>query len=235
MPHLPDLWQALHDALGGDQVAGRRLGDSYAKLVSEAFAGSSEAAFILNRMLDFGLGRPADQVECWAWIRWAGCGCLPVADLQLEGMIGEAFIFFLNYLPDNVRSDGDRWLNEQLKERGVQGYCASALLQLEGDGSEICIVGHWSSDGWEFKLETGSNRFSAIEETAKPPPETLIASWRMALKKLDCYPWCQLTPVSVHPEFQDRVWQARQRRTTKAGDIGRIAAWVDACGRRESL
>ena len=47
------------------------------------------------------------------------------------------------------------------------------------------------------------------------PERPWVATWRSALKQLDAYPWTQLYPLAVHPEFGDRVFKALQTRKKK--------------------
>jgi hypothetical protein len=53
-----------------------------------------------------------------------------------------------------------------------------------------------------------------------------VESWEGVLALLDQYPWHELYPVQVHPDFRGQVWAAVEERWRRRGDdFGRPDRW----------
>lgn len=88
------------------------------------------------------------------------------------------------------------------------------IVEVGAEGGSLTLYGIQSPDGWQFRAETNE---AALDDGDTPdlPARPWVATWRSALKQLDAYPWTQLYPLKVHPEFSDRVFKALQTRKKK--------------------
>lgn len=88
------------------------------------------------------------------------------------------------------------------------------IVEVGAEGGSLTLYGMQSPDGWQFRAETNE---AALDDGDTPdlPERPWVATWRSALKQLDAYPWTQLYPLKVHPEFSDRVFKALQTRKKK--------------------
>lgn len=88
------------------------------------------------------------------------------------------------------------------------------IVEVGAEGGSLTLYGIQSPDGWQFRAETNE---AALDDGDTPdlPERPWAATWRSALKQLDAYPWTQLYPLKVHPEFSDRVFKALQTRKKK--------------------
>jgi len=83
------------------------------------------------------------------------------------------------------------------------------------EGGSVTLYGIQSPDGWQFRAET--NEAALLDDEVMPTLQVRpwVATWRSALKQLDSYPWPELYPVEVHPDFRIRVFRALQARHKK--------------------
>lgn len=88
------------------------------------------------------------------------------------------------------------------------------IVEVGAEGGSLTLYGMQSPDGWQFRAETNE---AALDDGDTPdlPERPWVATWRSALKQLDAYPWTQLYPLKVHPEFSDRVFKVLQTRKKK--------------------
>jgi hypothetical protein len=81
-------------------------------------------------------------------------------------------------------------------------------------------------------LRTGLHRTKLLSASAPQRSSEVVNSWEAALRLIDRYPWHRLSPLTVHPEFCERVWVAvqerfgRDRRSTKDCQLER---WREPC------
>jgi hypothetical protein len=215
----------------GDVVSQGNLVDYLDELIALALSGSREAASALFKMYDLGLGVEKDCVQMWAWLRWAHDGCiaasenadaLSAAELDMK----PAFRFYLLTLDQSVKLKAEAYLSDKLAESG-HSSSYRPILSILGEGGSIDLEARWLPSGWEFTYGT---QFFCYESDQPAP----VASWRAALKLLDTYPWHQLYPGEIHPEFADQVWRAYQKRWVKTGGGQEHDHydWQVACGRR---
>ncbi len=96
------------------------------------------------------------------------------------------------------------------------------ILKVGSEGGSITLFGLQSPEGWTFELDRDESAvLELIEEDGLHPfPRLPLATWRGALKRLDQYPWAQLYPLEVHPEFRGRVCAALKTRQRKG-------VWID--------
>src|SRR5262245_43693818 len=63
----------------------------------------------------------------------------------------------------------------------------------------------------------------------------VVNSWEAALRLIDRYPWHKLSPLTVHPEFCERVWAAVQNRfgsDRRPEEDWRLERWRELCASR---
>ncbi|GIM48014.1 hypothetical protein DNHGIG_35630 [Collibacillus ludicampi] len=110
------------------------------------------------------------------------------------------------------------------------------IVGVAGEGGGISLLGIQTPDGWKYCRESNeSTRFDDLfdEGYASTNPlrnrSEIVNTWEEALKLLDRYPWAQLHPLKVHPEFQWKVWSEVLRRTRDFARNNRLQEWFDVC------
>ncbi len=89
------------------------------------------------------------------------------------------------------------------------------IVEVGAEGGSMTLYGIQSPDGWQLRVETNEAALLDEGDMADLPERPWVGTWRSALKQLDTYPWTQLYPLKVHPEFSDRVLKALQTRSKK--------------------
>jgi hypothetical protein len=125
-----------------------------------------------------------------------------------------------------------RAATEEIRSRLSQDANTSELaacrkiLEVGTEGGKVGIVGQPVQGGWLFRLqvdepvllwETGEN------DEIVTPQRNWCTTWKNVLKELDRYPWVQLHPLVVHPEFKERVISALRTREKKGAEV----CWPD--------
>lgn len=95
------------------------------------------------------------------------------------------------------------------------------IVEVGAEGGSLTLYGMKSPEGWQFRLESSEGGLLDEEDMLDVPQRPWVGTWRSALKQLDSYPWTQLWPLSVHPEFQVKVLKALQTREKK----GLVIEW----------
>ena len=119
-----------------------------------------------------------------------------------------------------------------------------AIVQVGGEGGSLTLYGVQSPAGWRFCASTseaalydeddvGEGDGQSYSPRALGTGRSWVTSWRSALKQLDTYPWPQLYPMAVHPEFSVRVFNALQLREKKGRRID-WWCWNKVLGRTSS-
>lgn len=94
------------------------------------------------------------------------------------------------------------------------------ILQAGAEGGDVTLIGRTTDAGtWAFARLTDDQTEalfgdSGVEITAPPAlkPEDWVDGWDGGLRLMDRYRWAQLYPLSVHPEFVERVRVAVEAR-----------------------
>jgi GTP pyrophosphokinase len=95
---------------------------------------------------------------------------------------------------------------------------ATELLTIYGEGVKIALYGISVAIGnWLYFVDTNDSTWELLEgdDALRPEPvpkRTLIRTLDAALEQLDRYPWIQLHPAFLHPEFVSEVGAAVQHR-----------------------
>jgi hypothetical protein len=85
------------------------------------------------------------------------------------------------------------------------------ILEVGADGGSIMLFGRKSGGGYLFTVTTNEVALLDDDEVYSSPSRPWVP-WEEALQQLDTYPWVQLYPLSVHPEFQSAVKAALKER-----------------------
>ena len=88
------------------------------------------------------------------------------------------------------------------------------LLKVGSEGGCIELLGLETDGSWRFRLATQETVIYDLlgedspHEAMKP---AWVDTWEAALALLDAYPWQELYPLAVHPQFQKLIYQAVSR------------------------
>lgn len=94
-----------------------------------------------------------------------------------------------------------------------------AIVELGAEGGSVLLYGIESPASWSFRVESTAVDLLDEEDDVALIGRPWVVTWRAALKQLDTYPWTQLVPLSVHPDFRTRVVKALQSRQKKGGPV----------------
>lgn len=87
------------------------------------------------------------------------------------------------------------------------------ILEVGADGGSVRIIGNSVDGEWRFRLETNESALADEDEDDNPAtPAMWFNTWRAVLKALDKYPWPNLYPLSVHPDFRQKIASALKAR-----------------------
>ncbi|MBY4595901.1 hypothetical protein [Ottowia caeni] len=98
---------------------------------------------------------------------------------------------------------------------GAEAGGKQIIVEVGSEGGSVTLHGVQSPEGWQFKVRTSEAALVDDEHMPDIPERPWVATWRSALKQLDGYPWTQLYPLAVHPDFRDKVFKALQTRKKK--------------------
>ena len=94
------------------------------------------------------------------------------------------------------------------------------VLEVGAEGGSVTLVGRENDDGeWRFAritIDQTEALFGEADVEVSPPPvlrpEDWVDGWEAGLTLMDRYPWVRLHPVTVHPDFVERVRVAVEER-----------------------
>jgi hypothetical protein len=101
------------------------------------------------------------------------------------------------------------------------------VLEVGAEGGSITLYGLRTNQGWVFSRKVIDQTPELIDEQSIATNSECVGPWEAALGLLDRYPWPRLYPISVHPEFRDRVWSAVQDKLD--GDEEALRRWRAIC------
>lgn len=122
----------------------------------------------------------------------------------------------------NTVCSGDKTLAEfkWVPVAGGKGE-KQVVVELGAEGGAVLLYGMESPEGWSFRVESTAVDLIDNEHDMALTERPWVATWRAALKQLDVYPWTQLVPLSVHPDFTTQIVKALQIRQKK----GLVVDW----------
>lgn len=108
------------------------------------------------------------------------------------------------------------------------------ILEVLAEGGSRVLYGLRQTDGWFFSLDYIDAVSPGLLMEAKNFPEKVVASISDALTLLDRYPWINLAPSMVHPEFRKEILNAVWAREAKSDATSRYHdRWVEKCAENE--
>jgi len=109
---------------------------------------------------------------------------------------------------------------------------SEVILKVGAEGGGINLYGRRGERGWSFSRNVIDQTPTLLDESAIEHTSKLVDTWPDALALIDKYPWHKLHPLTVHPEFRQKVLEAVIARFSSKGDTGsdRLADWNEICG-----
>ena len=112
------------------------------------------------------------------------------------------------------------------------------IVQVGAEGGSVTLLGMRDLDGkWHFMRKTNESTHSALLSEQEKEGISFATShgWvhtiADGLELLNQYPWHQLYPLRVHPEFQKSIYDAVHELTQTSGRVNMyICDWKIACG-----
>jgi hypothetical protein len=111
---------------------------------------------------------------------------------------------------------GEKW-----EPTPSQAASKQAILQVAAEGGSITLYGMRGAGWWRYRIETSESALDVDDEMPVVPKRPWVQSWHSALAQLDRYPWTQLHPWMIHPEFLGPIFEALQARKAE----GRVINW----------
>lgn len=94
----------------------------------------------------------------------------------------------------------------------------------------LILYGVRTNGGWVFQRNVVDQTPFMLDEAEIRHDSNFTDSWDEALSLLDEYPWRQMYPIKVHPEFREAVWAALQNPQLNGGRIRMLEQWKELCG-----
>ena len=100
------------------------------------------------------------------------------------------------------------------------------VLKVGAEGGSLTVVRQRNAyDDWQFRIER--NEFAAYEALSEEDRQGIefssqtgyVRSFEEVLSALDRYPWFDLFPLEVHPEFADAVLREVRKRGGQAAEL----------------
>jgi hypothetical protein len=79
------------------------------------------------------------------------------------------------------------------------------IVEVGAEGGSIALCGVRGEAGWSYSLYV-NHRLLDEEPIQKETDQ--VETWDAAIALLDRYPWRQLSPLRVHPEFRSKILSA---------------------------
>jgi hypothetical protein len=111
------------------------------------------------------------------------------------------------------------------------GKCGEVIIEVGAEGGSITLYGLPTDQGWVFSRKVIDQTPELIDEDWIKTNSDCFHSWEAALKLLDRYPWPKLYPISVHPDFRERIWSAVQERLDTDEKSEARSRWHAICQR----
>lgn len=106
------------------------------------------------------------------------------------------------------------------------------ILKVGTEGGCVTLHGKQTAQGWIFSLDVIDQTPDFINESGVEQDSDITESCTKALEMLDRYPWCELHPLEVHPEFRDRIFDAvaaRLKLLTSDHSLQKLSEWEKLC------
>jgi len=109
------------------------------------------------------------------------------------------------------------------------------IVEVGAEGGCITLFGWKTNKGnWRFLRETDERTLLGMMPKGDATglifrsSSEAVTGWKAALKILSKYPWRELYPLFVHPEFADLVWKEIENLNEECYSFSK---WGEVCGR----
>ena len=108
------------------------------------------------------------------------------------------------------------------------------ILGVGAEGGSLALYGRRDPDGWRYFATMVDQTRMLLDEDKSDEGEIrketgVVDSWDAALRLMDRYTWHRLHPLTVHPEFRERVWAAVQSRFDSDQEPHQVRRWRELC------
>jgi hypothetical protein len=116
----------------------------------------------------------------------------------------------------------------------VSEESSEVILEIGAEGGSITLYGIPHGTKWRYFTSANDSTTDEFDKSEYPRVSRYVDSWGAALRLLDRYRWHRLYPLTVHPQFQDRVWTVVQLRFArdKEPDHHALERWRELCSRK---
>jgi hypothetical protein len=107
------------------------------------------------------------------------------------------------------------------------------IVDLGAEGGSVTLYGFRTERGWLFSTEISDWTPELLGDEWIQKRSGVVDIWPAALNLLDKYPWVSLYPISVHPDFRQKIWDALQERirgSIREPDQEMNRRWRQVCG-----
>jgi hypothetical protein len=110
---------------------------------------------------------------------------------------------------------------------------SEVIIEVGAEGGSITLYGIRTERSWFFARKVIEIDLTGelFDDERIDKKSDAVDSWEAALKLLDQYPWSELYPISIHPDFRQQVWIAVQERLQSNTEISQFALkrWRELC------
>jgi hypothetical protein len=144
-------------------------------------------------------------------------------DTLLQRELGTGRTFFAESMPSTLKLMGgvpqqppSHGVPRSSQEFGMSREKMHVVVEIGGEGGSLKLFASASPAAPNYVLAITDQSLLLIGEGEVIEGERgRAASWRGALKLLDRYPWSELYPLHVHPDYLKRVLDAVKRRLAR--------------------
>ena len=105
------------------------------------------------------------------------------------------------------------------------------ILRVGAEGGDLTLYGFRRASGWLFSLSVYDCTPVLVDE-GEPAIKHIssgVTLWADAIALLDAYPWAELHPLTVHPDFRKQVWNEVESRLDPKRDEHYLDQWRRIC------
>ncbi len=105
------------------------------------------------------------------------------------------------------------------------------IVRIGGEGGDVTLYGVRTRIGWRFSRKVVDQTPWLMDEPSILHTSEEVGSLAEGLALLDQYPWHNLHPIEVHPEFREEVFAAAMDRINheKHPNQHALPKWMELC------
>jgi hypothetical protein len=106
------------------------------------------------------------------------------------------------------------------------------VLEVGAEGGSITLFGNEIGGNWYFSRKVIDQTPELLDEDWIVQHTKCVATFEAALRLIEQYPWHDLNPEVVHPDFRQKVFATVMERaqTARGGEPRRLSEWQRICG-----